>query len=344
MARIKRPVCSPYVGLVTLATMLAYDAGEEEATDPITGEPVKTGGPIFVENVAADSFDVVVEDAAEILGVQIGNLAPAPLVYALDGVTTEGRKKRVTIAVGGLSQKLTDEVQELALTDADGGTFTLTFGSDETDPIPYDATAEDVQAALEALESIGVGNVECTGGPLPASPITITFVGDLGEQNIAALVPDDTLLTAPVPAVQIAEATKGGSGVNEVQSIAIVNAIGGTFTLTFDGKTTSGIAYNANAAAIETALEGLDSIGAGNVGVTVGDDGEFLVEFKGALEETDVALVTANAGSLTGATADASISTITAGGDDTGEVESTPNEGDFKCSVIVITKSSGVRP
>lgn len=344
MARIKRPVRSPYVGLVTLATMLAYDAGEEEATDPITGDPVKTGGPIFVENVAADSFDVVVEDAAEIIGVHVSNLAPVPLVYALDGVTIEGRKGRLTIAVGGLSRKLTNEVQGLALTDADGGTFTLTFDGYETDPIAYDATAEAVQAALEALESIGEGNVKVTGGPLPDEPLTITFVGELGEQNVAALVPDDTLLTAPAPAVEITEVTTGGAGVNEVQRIAVLNATGGTFTLTFDGKTTSSIAFDADAAALESALEGLESIGAGNVGVTADDDGSFLVEFKGSLEETDVSLITANAGSLTGATAAASISTITAGGDDTGEVESTPNEGDFKCSVIVIAKSSGVRP
>jgi len=42
----------------------------------------------------------------------------------------------------------------------------------------------------------------------------------------------------------------------------------GTFTLTFGGQTTAGIQYNATAAAVETALEALSTIGAGNVEVT----------------------------------------------------------------------------
>lgn len=42
----------------------------------------------------------------------------------------------------------------------------------------------------------------------------------------------------------------------------------GTFTLTFGGQTTSNIAHNATAAAVETALEALSTIGAGNVEVT----------------------------------------------------------------------------
>ncbi len=42
----------------------------------------------------------------------------------------------------------------------------------------------------------------------------------------------------------------------------------GTFTLTFGGQTTATIQYNATAAAVETALEALSTIGAGNVEVT----------------------------------------------------------------------------
>src|SRR5688572_19737370 len=39
------------------------------------------------------------------------------------------------------------------------GTFTLSFGGDETAPINFDDTAAEIRAALEALPSIGVGNV-----------------------------------------------------------------------------------------------------------------------------------------------------------------------------------------
>ena len=47
-----------------------------------------------------------------------------------------------------------------------GGTFTLTFEGDTTGPIPFDATAAQVQAALEALPNIGPGNAETTLGPV----------------------------------------------------------------------------------------------------------------------------------------------------------------------------------
>ena len=39
---------------------------------------------------------------------------------------------------------------------------------------------------------------------------------------------------------------------NETQTVRVLNATGGTFTLTFDGQTTEPIAFNANAAAIRT--------------------------------------------------------------------------------------------
>lgn len=38
-----------------------------------------------------------------------------------------------------------------------GGTFTITFGADTTDPIDWEATAAEVQAALELLPGIGGG-------------------------------------------------------------------------------------------------------------------------------------------------------------------------------------------
>ena len=55
---------------------------------------------------------------------------------------------------------------------------------------------------------------------------------------------------------------------NESQTVRVAGATGGTFTLTFDGQTTAPIAFNANAAAIQAALEGLANIEPGDVLVT----------------------------------------------------------------------------
>lgn len=45
---------------------------------------------------------------------------------------------------------------------------------------------------------------------------------------------------------------------------------GGTITLTRNGKTTAAIAYNGNAAAVQTALDGLSDVGAGDLTVSGG--------------------------------------------------------------------------
>lgn len=58
-----------------------------------------------------------------------------------------------------------------------GGTFTVTLGAQTSAAIPWNATAAQVQAALELVSTIGVGNVIVTGGPWPGTAFTISFIG-----------------------------------------------------------------------------------------------------------------------------------------------------------------------
>src|SRR5260221_780463 len=61
-----------------------------------------------------------------------------------------------------------------------------------------------------------------------------------------------------------------------------VTGASGTFTLTFNGQTTGPLGFNATAAQVQTALQGLSTIGAGNV--TVAQFGNlYTVTFVGAL-------------------------------------------------------------
>ena len=92
------------------------------------------------------------------------------------------------------------------------GTFTITVTidgvSETTTTINWDGTAEEVQAALEALDIIGAGNVQCTGGPLPGTPIVIEFIGDLEKTDIDLMTTgDSTLNHGAVPV--ITETQKG---------------------------------------------------------------------------------------------------------------------------------------
>lgn len=123
-----------------------------------------------------------------------------------------------------------NEVQEVSITGAPtGGDFTLSFKGNTTDPIAFDATAAAVEAALEALPSIGTGNVSCTGGALPGTPVAVEFVGDLGLQNVEEMTADDSGLTGgTTPAVVITTTTPGSALATLAGSASGVP--GGTYT------------------------------------------------------------------------------------------------------------------
>lgn len=73
----------------------------------------------------------------------------------------------------------------------------------------------------------------------------------------------------------------------------------GTFTLTFGAQTTGALSYAAAAAAVQAALEGLSSIGSGNVSVRGSAGGPYWVAFTGALKTTQ-GLLTGSGTGLTG--------------------------------------------
>lgn len=89
--------------------------------------------------------------------------------------------------------------------------------------------------------------------------------------------------------------------------VALGAPTAGTFTLSFNGSTTTGIAYNCVATDVQTALEALTSIGANNVQVTGSGGGvggghaPFTVTFTGDLEDTATPLTGSGTG-LTGGT------------------------------------------
>lgn len=105
----------------------------------------------------------------------------------------------------------TNEIQTITVTGTPtGGTFRLAFKSVTTANIVFNATSAAVQAALEALSTIGAGNILCAGGPLPATPITATFQNTLAGSNQPLLTVVGPLLTGgTTPLVTITETTPG---------------------------------------------------------------------------------------------------------------------------------------
>lgn len=125
---------------------------------------------------------------------------------------------------------------------------------------------------------------------------------------------DGSVFIAPYASSAIT--TISSSTTNEVQTITITGTpAGGTFTLTYAGQTTAGIAYNAIAGAVQTALEALSNIAPGDVAVTggPGPGTPYVVTFIGTLSATNVAQMTATS-SLTGGSSPAIAVTTTTPG------------------------------
>ena len=107
-------------------------------------------------------------------------------------VPTIGRNEKQTVTITG---------------SPGGGTFKLSFGGQITGTIAYNADAATVRTALEALSTIGVGNVRVTGN----NPnFTVEFLDALRQTDVPLLVLDTNSLTGgSSPSVAIAESVKG---------------------------------------------------------------------------------------------------------------------------------------
>lgn len=90
---------------------------------------------------------------------------------------------------------LTDEEQQIAKTGTvTSGTFTITYSTQTTGAIAYNATAATIQTALEALSNIAPGDVVVSGGPITTTPIVIIFQGTLKGANQPQVTVDSTSL------------------------------------------------------------------------------------------------------------------------------------------------------
>lgn len=106
--------------------------------------------------------------------------------------------------------------------------------------------------------------------------------------------------------------------VNEIQEIA-VDAGGGTWKATFSAQETAALDFDITAEDLQTALEGLSTIGAGNVSVSggPGDAGAtspYVVEFIGDLAAANQPEMTTDPALLTGGAGTADVTTTQAGG------------------------------
>lgn len=106
----------------------------------------------------------------------------------------------------------TNEVQKVTVK-AKKGNFKLKFQGEETAAIKFNATAKEVQEALEALGGIDPGDVVVTGGPGDeggTTPYTVTFGGQFAEEDVPAIEGVKSTLEEPGE-ITVTTSVAGGS-------------------------------------------------------------------------------------------------------------------------------------
>ncbi|MGN6815340.1 MAG: hypothetical protein ACTHK3_04565 [Solirubrobacterales bacterium] len=133
-------------------------------------------------------------------------------VDPFDSFLYVAEEDRVSVYDAGGSFFAVNEVQDVSLPKTTGGKFTLDFGGQETAQVPYAASAAEVQAALEALSSVGAGNLSVV--KIQEGDWRVTFIGALGQTDVEQLAcgAGTELIGGAEAHCVFAEETKGFSG------------------------------------------------------------------------------------------------------------------------------------
>ena len=252
-----------------------------------------------LSNVGTDN--VVVTGVAGAWIVEfVGDLAASDIAaLTTDDTNLVGDTTTTTVSETRKGEAAVNEEQAITLDAAvTGGTFTITYGGETTAAIDFDASANDVENALEALINIGDSDVSVTG---VAGAWVVRFVTTLAATDVNLMTVDASALTGALNVPVVEETHKGNAAVNEIQTINLAQtATGGTFTVTYAGQTTSALAYNVSTANMATALKALSNIENDEV-VVSGVPGAWIVTFAGAKAATDIAAMTGTGTNLIGA-------------------------------------------
>jgi len=149
-------------------------------------------------------------------------------------------------------------------------------------------------------------NANGSAATLSLPTMAVSMEGGNTTANLTGFATSDFTLTQ---AAQDSKMQVDGfptiTAVSEVQTLALTagNPNGGTYTLTYNGETTTAIDHNADATVIQAAINALSHVNAGDITVTETgssgiDDGDVIFTFKDTLG--DVPMILADDSLLTG--------------------------------------------
>jgi flagellar hook-associated protein 2 len=178
------------------------DNGKIVVTDKFSGASSITIDLTFNDSGSPTEFVAIAEST-------IGGATSASLSgFASADFTRSQIAQDSKVKVDGFpSDAAVSEVQQIEHSSAvTSGTFTLSYGGYTTTALGYDATIEQIQAALDALPSIQSGDITVSGDALNSSgTLTFTFKDTLGD--VSNILIDSSNLSDPT--ITNTEQTKG---------------------------------------------------------------------------------------------------------------------------------------
>jgi hypothetical protein len=276
-----------------------------------------------IENLAVDSAKDIYLHGKEQAGVHKYDSTGAELGSPRD---EGGHGTELAITIGPSDELF---VNDFRLPSGPHHIFTYSAEGEQTASFDAGGDAQDARRGIaysnkaKALYVLNVATVRIVTPP-PPGPFVV-----LGSQTATEIQPTSATLGAMINPegaattyhFEYGTTTAYGQStpvsapldaVNEVQSVTVV-ATGGSFTLAFKGESSGEIPFNATAAEVKAALDGIAALGAGQVAVSGEPGGPWSVEFIGTRAGEDVPQLSADASKLTGPEPSAVVTTTTPG-------------------------------
>lgn len=215
---------------------MADKAGDSTALRDAAIGRVAGFGPVYVSNALPPNVGFVFHRTAYVLSMQAPQIptgASFGQAQAYQGMALRWLRdydfrqvqdrSLVDVYCGSniVADGQTNEVQDVTISgDPTGGSFTLTFDGQTTDPIAYNASAGAVQAALTGLSNIRTGDVIVDGAS--GGPYTVTFTGSYRGTDVTQMTATSSLTGGTTPGVTVTTVTAGSSTPSFVRAIKLV--------------------------------------------------------------------------------------------------------------------------
>jgi len=252
-------------------TSLAFNASQADVQSALQALPGLATATVFWSGTS--NVTNILKFPGQVFQAAPGLTSQMLIKPALSYSVTGSGDGRLAVQRVGISGSPTAGSYTISWVNASSVTLT-------TAPIAWNAAQADVQSALRALAGLGSVTVFTTG-TTPNFTHTITFSGVPAPVALATV---NSSLTGGSVAVQNA-----GNAVTETQVISAATggldyqgATGGTYVLSFNGQSTTPIAYNASQSDIQAAIQALPGLSTLTVsGHINGGNGSYTISFTG---------------------------------------------------------------